>query len=307
MKCTSKMFKPRKNSTQKFFVLSGLLFLMIFAPTFLDGQTLDLTGAWQSEFGTTHLVRQIGNKIYWFMDNRPTVQNVFVGAVTGNTITGEWADLPGWQMQGSGILTLRIESNDRIVKISESANYRGSIWTRQGGSLGGMPDLSGTWYAFGDRSKPCSISQSGNVLTFTDEFGRRSAGSFLDATSIVATDWEGGLRATIDGNRLVWPRGGYWTRGPAVPPGGSGICDDPRTQSIMDEWLARAIPPQKPGESLRYESWGRLVGRTLTNVITAPYPPDTHLTRCEYLWQHASQLRSTNLGTLKEYVEQRRR
>jgi hypothetical protein len=38
-----------------------------------------------------------------------------------------------------------------------------------------------------------------------------------------------------------------------------------------------------------------------------PGPPDTRLTRCEYLWQQAARLRSTNLGTLQEYVEQRRR
>ena len=72
----------------------------------------------------------------------------------------------------------------------------------------------------------------------------------------------------------------------------------------MDQWLAAAIPPQQPGESLRYDPWGRLVGQSLGSTITAPSPPDTTLTRCEYLWARADQLQSTNLGTLKEYVDQ---
>jgi hypothetical protein len=44
----------------------------------------------------------------------------------------------------------------------------------------------------------------------------------------------------------------------------------------------------------------------MADLTTAPGPPDTPLTRCEWLWQHAAELRSTNgLGTLREYVEQR--
>jgi hypothetical protein len=41
-----------------------------------------------------YTVRQIGNKVYWSMDDRPHVLNVFQGTVEGNTLTGEWVDLP---------------------------------------------------------------------------------------------------------------------------------------------------------------------------------------------------------------------
>ena len=46
--------------------------------------------------------------------------------------------------------------------------------------------------------------------------------------------------------------------------GGGGICSDPRTQAVMDEWLSRANPPDntRPGWNVRYDSWGRMVGRT---------------------------------------------
>ena len=92
--------------------------------------------------------------------------------------------------------------------------------------------------------------------------------------------------------------------------GGRGICDDLRTQALMDEWLANANPPEnrQRGWQVRYDSWGRLVGQSPSAIITGlPQGVDTRLTRCEYLWSIAVTLRSTNLGTLREYVEQRRR
>ena len=86
----------------------------------------------------------------------------------------------------------------------------------------------------------------------------------------------------------------------ASAPGG-GICFDPGTLLIMDEWLKEARPPQRTGEALRYEPWGRVVG-----TGPAPARPQTKLSRCDWLWYQSTRLRSTNLGTLREYVDKRR-
>jgi hypothetical protein len=86
-----------------------------------------------------------------------------------------------------------------------------------------------------------------------------------------------------------------------APPSGGGICFDPGTLVIMDEWLQQAAPPQRAGETLRYEPWGRVVGSG-----PAPPQPQTKLSRCDWLWYHSMRLRSTNLGTLREYVDKRR-
>jgi hypothetical protein len=76
----------------------------------------------------------MGNTVYWSLDARPRVINVFVGTLSGNTISGRWADLPGGQMQGGGTLTLRMESHSRFVKVNESTGpYAGSVWERVGG------------------------------------------------------------------------------------------------------------------------------------------------------------------------------
>jgi hypothetical protein len=127
-----------------------------------QAQTYDLTGAWKDDNGAIYCIRQIGNSIFWRMEGRPEVHNVYNGIIAGNYISGEWADLPGGQIRGNGSLSLRVESKDRLVKVGQSANYGGSVWTRTNdadcaaaatgvtagpgaGTPSNTPDLSGTW------------------------------------------------------------------------------------------------------------------------------------------------------------------
>ncbi len=314
------------------FIIGILLFIV----HVIYAQPFDLTGLWQDDSGggAVYRVRQIGNRLYWSVDGRPRVINVFFGQISGNTITGEWADLPGGELQGGGTLRLRIESNNRMVKIGESNLYGASIWTRQGEGSGGVTSRcelgkvwdeteegwTQVWTRRGDSNVFDARGTKPGMPTLTAVqtieirgnrvFVRRtwaSDGNTCEHEGIIAAD---GI--TVTGTYRCRSGGPYSWRatircdGSGSSIGTGGICDDPRTLSIMDEWLATAIPPQKPGESLRYESWGRLVGRSLTATITVSGPPDSPLTRCQYLWQRAANLRSTNRGTLKEYVEQRR-
>ena len=112
--------------------LSWLLFLGLVIPSVALGQSFDLSGFWQDEHGTRYRLRQVGPELYWYMDGAPRVVNVFAGKIAGREVTGTWADLPGGELRNSGQLALRIESNDRFVKVGESQSYGGSVWTRQG-------------------------------------------------------------------------------------------------------------------------------------------------------------------------------
>lgn len=90
-----------------------------------------LTGFWQDDSGGHYLIRQVGDRIYWVDDGRPKYLNVFVGTARGRMIDGEWADLPGGQLDNSGTLQLRIESYDRLVKTnSGGVPFGGSVFTR---------------------------------------------------------------------------------------------------------------------------------------------------------------------------------
>src|SRR6266851_3375642 len=112
--------------------LALLLFLGVIRPPVAPGQSFDLTGFWQDEHGTRYRLRHVGSELYWYMDGAPRVVNVFAGTIAGREVTGTWADLPGGELRNSGQLALRIESNDRFVKVGESQSYGGSVWTRQG-------------------------------------------------------------------------------------------------------------------------------------------------------------------------------
>ena len=183
-----------------------------------------LTGEWTNENGGCYKIRQIDNQIFWTLNDPPRVINVFMGYIAGTTITGTWADLPGGNIQGNGTLALRIESPDRMIKIDQSGNYLGSVWTRGAcktsaiSQPANLPDLSGVWYDYsavsGNSGAPSKITQTGGKLVFINSFNNQSEGYFQDNSNIVATGWEGGLQAKLeDGSRrIVWKNGSVWER-----------------------------------------------------------------------------------------------
>lgn len=88
---------------------------------------------------------------------------------------------------------------------------------------GTLPDITGTWYANGDTSKRCRISQSGTSVTLRNEQGRTASGRFTDPSTL-DTDWNyfGGNHITgaisSDLRRISWSNGTYWTRESAPQP-----------------------------------------------------------------------------------------
>jgi len=78
------------------------------------------------------------------------------------------------------------------------------------------PSIGGVWTSAG---RPASISQdAGGRLVFTNEYGQKSSGSFANATTVIATEWEGGLRGALqdNGNTIRWANGTAWSRSAAA-------------------------------------------------------------------------------------------
>ena len=70
----------------------------------------NLTGAWAASDAGTYYVRQVGNTIWWLgmsPDQGITFANVFKGTIQGNTITGDWVDVPLGAYLNKGQLNLR--------------------------------------------------------------------------------------------------------------------------------------------------------------------------------------------------------
>jgi len=80
-----------------------------------------------------------------------------------------------------------------------------------------FPDLSGTWYDYtsytGNSGAVSTIRQTGDKLTFINEFNNQSAGHFIDKNTVIATGW-GGLKATLSGNNsiITFTNGSVWQR-----------------------------------------------------------------------------------------------
>ena len=113
-----------------------IILLLTSLPLALMSQTHDLTGYWHSDAGGCYQITQKGNEVIWAGEPGTSIraQNIFHGAIAGNTITGLWYDLPSNQGHAfASSLSLRIENSNTLVKTSESDTYKGSVWTRVSG------------------------------------------------------------------------------------------------------------------------------------------------------------------------------
>src|SRR5438552_10383664 len=83
----------------------------------------NLTGTWSADDGGLYYVRQLNDIVWWvgmstesrmgLQDFRKGVAytNVFWGRLRGDTIVGDWADVPHGSSHSNGTLTLRILIN----------------------------------------------------------------------------------------------------------------------------------------------------------------------------------------------------
>jgi hypothetical protein len=146
-------------------------------------------------------------------------------------------------------------------------------------------------------------------LGFTWQQIINATGARLEDTYRNLTGRSGGFRPFRNLMRKAFPEGqpaNIATDNPFPLPFASGICEDPNTLPVMDQWLANANPVQnqQPGWAVKFEAWGRIVGTTPTTTISYNGPPQTPMPRCEWLRFYSKELRSTNLGTLFEYLNQ---
>lgn len=94
---------------------------------------IDLTGTWNCDDGGRYYIRQFGPTVWWYGEhdpNSPDWSNVMRGTISGHTINADWTDVPKGSIMQYGMLTLNIESNNRISAISKTGGFAGSVWTR---------------------------------------------------------------------------------------------------------------------------------------------------------------------------------
>jgi len=103
-----------------------------------SAQGVDLTDVWYCDDGGIYYVRQLGKEIWWYGEQSsgriPLFSNVARGTLeteeAGNMLHLQWVDVPRGRTGGSGTLTIRVESNNKMVAVHKSGGFSGSVWTR---------------------------------------------------------------------------------------------------------------------------------------------------------------------------------
>ncbi len=94
----------------------------------------DLSGVWTSDDGGRYYLRQSGQRLVWFGEERatdPHWSNVFVGRVNGDAVKGSWQDVPKGSAQGRGEMELRIRANGNVLNaVRKTGGFGASRWTR---------------------------------------------------------------------------------------------------------------------------------------------------------------------------------
>jgi hypothetical protein len=294
----------------------------------------DMSGTWR------HIVQGIGESTFTFTsagNGRYSVQETGLGNASGTAVVNGTRVRLDWLSSQSGdrgytewdMSNGCTVGNGNLVYTSGRSGTIPNRIERTGtpsNTVNNNCDISGTWrhivQGIGESTFTFTSVGNGRYSMQETGLGNASGTAVVNGTRVRLewsssqsgdkgyTEWDLSNGCTMGNGNLVYTYGRSGTmpnrieRTGKMPATGGNFCSNPKVLQLMDEWLSLAIPPQGPNDRLRYESWGRLVGETPTNILRTSGPPDTRLSRCEYLWEQSSNLRSTNgLGTLREYVQ----
>lgn len=104
-----------------------------------------------------------------------------------------------------------------LVLLMFAAPLHAQRWQPPGRGQPGLPSLAGVWYPNGNPDRPCQIVQprpDGRALFINDQGSQ--AWAFVAPDHVWIPDWtdgvQQGLYGRIQGDRIIWPNGTYWSR-----------------------------------------------------------------------------------------------
>ena len=107
-------------------------FLLLFSPVIWAMD--NLTGEWRGNDGGYYYLRQEGERLYWYGEQRaedPDWSTVFIGRVSDYRIEGYFLDVPKGQTRREGSLVLSIEENGNVlILMRKTGGLSASRWER---------------------------------------------------------------------------------------------------------------------------------------------------------------------------------
>jgi hypothetical protein len=152
----------------------------------------------------------------WCVQGDPSRIATIAAANLGLQLTNESGSTSSAQAVGINGSTI-VALNWNLVQgtISSDGSHinwtNGTYWNH---CAGRRTTLDGTWFANGDPSRACSISQQFGALNFVNENGNTASGNFDGPNHLTAT-WQGqliGATISADGTRINWSNGTFWSR-----------------------------------------------------------------------------------------------
>jgi hypothetical protein len=145
----------------------------------------NIAGTWLIN-GKQATIGQNGSTLTFTNENGGTSAGLFISATQ--------VEATGW-----GNLIGTLSNNNQTLSWSN-----GTVWTSA------LPNIAGAWQING---KQATIAQNGSTLSFTNENGGTSAGLFVTATEVQASDW-GNLTGTLSNNNqtITWSNKSVWQR-----------------------------------------------------------------------------------------------
>jgi hypothetical protein len=161
---------------------------------FTNGKTWDMTpllgNTFENASGAPVRIEQRGNEL--------VLVNRAGGTSTARFLNSNEVEATGW-----GNIVGQIE--DGNIYWSNGTEWRRSELSSSTRDIGGVWDVNG---------QNTRVLQSANALTFVNRAGGTSAGHFLSANEVVATDW-GGIRGLLVGTQILWVgNGSVWSQTP---------------------------------------------------------------------------------------------
>jgi hypothetical protein len=122
-------------------IISSIALVLIIAMQLVqtvNAQCLgDLSGIWHGDDSGTYYIQQNGQDIWWVggttFNEGTTFVNVFFGHRSGDSIKGEWADVPLGVNKGYGGLTLLCSQNLHnyvLTKTAGTGGFGGTSWEK---------------------------------------------------------------------------------------------------------------------------------------------------------------------------------
>lgn len=214
-------------------------------------QNRDLTGFYKANDNGYYYLRQVGDIVYWFGEHpNGGWANVFKGKLTGNTLKGQFYDVPKAGAKGYGSLNLSVSADGKSLQKIGGSGFGGSVWNKTA-LPNGLPkvrpaaysgstksDLNGAW-SCNDKGT-YYIRQIGNSVVWFGEqnfTGSRPAFANVGIGSrsgdVITINWadvvkgntrgKGTLQLRVTGNNSIQKIGGsgfggsQWNRIQAAP------------------------------------------------------------------------------------------